>query len=47
MFRLGGQTLFIDSADTQMSRDRTIKERPGPSPILDAMAIRTYSQALW
>jgi ornithine carbamoyltransferase len=47
MFRLGGQTLFMTSADTQMSRDEPIKDTARVlSRYVDAMAIRTYSQAL-
>jgi ornithine carbamoyltransferase len=47
MFRLGGQTLFMTSVDTQMSRDEPIKDTARVlSRYVDAMAIRTYSQAL-
>jgi ornithine carbamoyltransferase len=47
MFRLGGQTLFMSSTDTQMSRDEPIKDTARVlSRYVDAMAIRTYSQAL-
>jgi ornithine carbamoyltransferase len=47
MFRLGGQTLFMTSADTQMSRDEPIKDTARVlSRYVDAMAIRAYSQAL-
>jgi ornithine carbamoyltransferase len=47
MFRLGGQTLFMTSADSQMSRDEPIKDMARVlSRYVDAMAIRTYSQAL-
>jgi ornithine carbamoyltransferase len=47
MFRLGGQTLFMTSADTQMSRDEPVKDTARVlSRYVDAMAIRTYSQAL-
>jgi ornithine carbamoyltransferase len=47
MFRLGGQTLFLTSADSQMSRDEPIKDTARVlSRYVDAMAIRTYSQAL-
>jgi len=47
MFRLGGQTLFMTSGDTQMSRDEPIKDTARVlARYVDAMAIRTYSQAL-
>jgi ornithine carbamoyltransferase len=47
MFRLGGQTLFMTSADTQMSRAEPIKDTARVlSRYVDAMAIRTYSQAM-
>jgi len=47
MFRLGGQTLFMTSADTQMSRDEPIKDTARVlSRYVDAMAVRTYSQAM-
>ncbi len=47
MFRLGGQTLFMTSADTQMSRDEPLKDTARVlSRYVDAMAIRTYSQAM-
>ncbi len=47
MFRLGGQTLFMTSADTQLSRDEPTKDMARVlSRYVDAMAIRTYSQTL-
>ena len=47
MFRLGGQTIFLSRADTQMSRDETVPDTARVlSRYLDALAIRTYSQAL-
>ena len=45
MFRLGGQTLFLNRGDTQMSRDETIADTARVlSRYLDALVIRTYSQ---
>lgn len=47
MFRLGGQTLFLNRADTQLSRDENIHDTAKVlSRYLDAVAIRTYSQKL-
>ncbi|MDB9823350.1 ornithine carbamoyltransferase [Deltaproteobacteria bacterium] len=47
MFRLGGQTLFLSRADTQMSRDETIADTARVlSRYIDILAIRTYSQEL-
>ncbi len=47
MFRLGGQTLFLSRAETQMSRDETIADTARVlSRYIDAIAIRTYSQEL-
>lgn len=47
MFRLGGQTLFLNRFDTQMSRDETVADTARVlSRYLDALAIRTYSQEL-
>ncbi len=47
MFRLGGQTLFLNRADTQMSRDEnTYDTAKVLSRYIDALAIRTYSQEL-
>ncbi|MBW1942941.1 MAG: ornithine carbamoyltransferase [Deltaproteobacteria bacterium] len=45
MFRLGGQTLFLSRAQTQMSRDEAIEDTARVlSRYLDVLAIRTYSQ---
>ena len=45
MFRLGGQTLFLRSTETQLSRDEAIKDTARVlSRYLDALAIRTFSQ---
>ena len=47
MFRLGGQTLFLSSGDTQLSRDETVADTARVlSRYLDVFAIRTYSQEL-
>jgi ornithine carbamoyltransferase len=47
MFRLGGQTLFLSRAETQMARDETVADTARVlSRYLDALAIRTYSQGL-
>jgi len=47
MFRLGGQTLFLNKADLQMSRDETVQDTARVlSRYLDGLAIRTYSQDL-
>jgi ornithine carbamoyltransferase len=47
MFRLGGQTLFLSSNDTQLSRDETIADTARVlSRYIDVLAIRTYSQEL-
>jgi ornithine carbamoyltransferase len=47
MFRLGGQTLFLSRADTQMSRDETVEDTARVlSRYIDALAVRTYSQDL-
>ena len=47
MFRLGGQTIFLNRSDTQMSRDENIHDTAKVlSRYLDALAIRTYSQEL-
>jgi ornithine carbamoyltransferase len=45
MLRLGGGTLFLRMADTQMSRDETIEDTARVlSRYIDILAIRTYSQ---
>jgi ornithine carbamoyltransferase len=45
MAKLGGQTIFLSRADTQMSRDETIADTARVlSRYLDALVIRTYSQ---
>ncbi len=47
MFRLGGQTIFLSTADTQMSRDEIIADTARVlSRYIDALAVRTYSQTL-
>jgi ornithine carbamoyltransferase len=47
MFRLGGQTIFLNRADTQLSRDENIHDTAKVlSRYLDVVAIRTYSQKL-
>ena len=47
MFRLGGQTIFLNRSDTQMSRDENIHDTAKVlSRYIDALAIRTYSQEL-
>jgi ornithine carbamoyltransferase len=47
MFRLGGQTLFLNPDDMQISRDESTEDTARVlSRYLDAMVIRTYSQAL-
>jgi ornithine carbamoyltransferase len=47
MFKLGGQTLFLSSHDTQLSRDETIADTARVlSRYIDVLAIRTYSQEL-
>lgn len=47
MFRLGGQTIFLNRSDTQMSRDENIHDTAKVlSRYIDALAIRTYSQKL-
>ena len=47
MFRLGGQTLFLGMRDTQLSRNEAVKDTALVlSRYIDALAIRTYSQAL-
>lgn len=47
MFRLGGQTLFLNRTDMQMSRDETAEDTARVlSRYLDGLVIRTYSQGL-
>ena len=47
MFRLGGQTIFLNRSDTQMSRDENIHDTAKVlSRYIDALAIRTYSHGL-
>ncbi len=47
MFRLGGSTLYLGRADTQMSRNEPAKDTARVlSRYLDALAIRTFGQAL-
>ncbi len=47
MFRLGGQTVFMSRADTQLSRGEAVKDTARVlSRYLDAIAVRTYSQDL-
>ena len=47
MFKMGGQTLFLNRADTQMSRNEPVKDTMRVlSRYLDALAVRTYSQEL-
>jgi ornithine carbamoyltransferase len=44
MLKLGGQTIFLSKADTQMSRDETIGDTARVlSRYIDVLAIRTYS----
>ena len=45
MFRLGGQTVFLSKADTQMARGEPVKDTARVlSRYLDALAIRTFAQ---
>ena len=45
MFRLGGQTIFLNRAETQMSRDESEQDTARVlSRYLDGLIIRTYSQ---
>jgi ornithine carbamoyltransferase len=47
MFRLGGQTIFLNRSDTQMSRDENTHDTAKVlSRYIDDLAIRTYSQEL-
>lgn len=45
MFRLGGQTLYLNRGETQMSRNETEEDTARVlSRYLDALAVRTYAQ---
>ncbi len=47
MYRLGGQTLFLSSRDTQLSRGEPVKDTARVlSRYLDGLSIRTYSQGV-
>jgi ornithine carbamoyltransferase len=47
MFRLGGQTLFLSSRDTQISRGEPVKDTARVlSRYLDGLCVRTFSQKL-
>ncbi|MCP4665541.1 MAG: ornithine carbamoyltransferase, partial [Deltaproteobacteria bacterium] len=47
MYRLGGQTLFLNKDDTQMSREEPIKDTARVlSRYLDALVIRTFAQEM-
>jgi len=47
MFRLGGQTLFLNRSDTQMSREEPVEDTARVlSGYLDALVIRTYAHDL-
>ena len=47
MYRLGGNTVFLSRADTQMSRDESIEDTARVlSRYIDIIAVRTYSQEL-
>jgi ornithine carbamoyltransferase len=47
MFRCGGQTIFLQTADTQISRDEPVEDTARVlSRYLDGLVIRTYSQEL-
>jgi ornithine carbamoyltransferase len=44
MFRLGGNTIYMNVSDTQLSRDETIEDTARVlSRYLDVLAVRTYS----
>lgn len=46
MFRCGGRTVFLHSADTQIARDEPVEDTARVlSRYLDGLVIRTYSQA--
>jgi ornithine carbamoyltransferase len=45
MFRLGGQTVFMSKADTQLARGEPVKDTARVlSRYLDALAVRTFAQ---
>jgi len=45
MFRLGGQTVFLSKADTQLARGEPVKDTARVlSRYLDAVAVRTFAQ---
>ena len=45
MIRLGGSTIYLDKADTQMSRNEPIRDTARVlSRYLDSLAVRTYGQ---
>jgi ornithine carbamoyltransferase len=47
MFRLGGQTLFLSSRDTQISRGEPVKDTARVlSRYVDGLCVRTFSQEL-
>ncbi|MDD5207553.1 MAG: ornithine carbamoyltransferase [Desulfobacterales bacterium] len=47
IFRMGGQCIFLNKMDTQLSRDETVADTARVlSRYLDIVAIRTYSQGL-
>lgn len=47
MYRMGGQTVFLSKADTQLSRGETAEDTARVlSRYIDILAIRTYSQDL-
>jgi ornithine carbamoyltransferase len=47
MFRMGGQCLFLNKLDTQLSRDESPADTAKVlSRYLDVLAVRTYSQSL-
>lgn len=47
MFRMGGQALFLNRGDTQMSRHETVADTmKALSRYLDALVVRTYSHGI-
>ncbi len=47
MFRLGGNTIFLNRQDTQLSRNETVKDTARVlSRFLDILVIRTFSQQM-